>query len=256
LNEADISAINHDVMVKFMTFIIEERKLSKVSVDNYRNLLKTIFEFVRKERKHYPNPVIELPGTKRVNDSAAEPIREEDIAVFKEAITKKDPQLWLAICFEYYCFLRPRKEIRLLRIGDIDFGRGRIKVRFVNAKTEERFVNIPNTFLNLMRNSYDLHNYSRDFYVFSKNGLPGTSKLSINNMTSRFVKFRKDLNMPVMYKLYSWKHTGNIRAEEAGISMRELQVQNGHISVQTTEIYMKNKKGTSSPNIVTKFPEL
>ena len=79
-------------MVKFFTFIIEERELSKVSVDNYRILLSAVFDYVRKERKQFPNPCIELPGTKRINDSAAEPIYEEDIPVFKETILKEDPQ--------------------------------------------------------------------------------------------------------------------------------------------------------------------
>ncbi len=256
MNEADISVICQPVMVRFMTFIIEERELSKVSVDNYRILLNAVFEYVRKERKQYPNPCIELPGTKRINDSAAEPIRDSDIIIFKEEIFKTDPQLWLAICFEYYCFLRPRKEIRLLKLGDIDFGRGLIKVRYENAKTSERWVNIPQTFLQLMRETYKLHNYPRHYFVFGSKGEPGPKKLSINNLSNRFVRFRRKLDMPEMYKLYSWKHTGNIRADEAGIPRRELQIQNGHTSIQTTEIYMKNKRGVASPNIVSSFPEL
>ena len=117
IKDADISCITHSVMVRFFVFIIEERELSKVSVDNYRILLSAVFDYVRKERKQFPNPCIELPGTKRINDSSADPIHEDDIPIFKKAIKEQDPQLWLAICLEYYCFLRPRKEIRFLRIS-------------------------------------------------------------------------------------------------------------------------------------------
>jgi hypothetical protein len=131
INAIDVSAINQIILSKFMTFIIDKRKLSKVSVDNYRILIRSLFDFIRedKRRKHLANPCFKLPGTKRVNDSAAYPIHENDIPVFKDAIFTEDPQLWLAICFGYYCFLRPRKEIRFLKISDIDFGRNVIHVR-------------------------------------------------------------------------------------------------------------------------------
>jgi len=256
LNEVDVSAISQKIMAKFMGFIIEERKLSKSSVDNYRNLINNLFEFIRKERKQFPNPCVDLPGTKRVNDSAAEPIRESDIGLLKKEIFKKDPQLWLVICFEYYCFMRPRKEIRFLKIGDIDFDRGMIKIRYENAKTEERWVNIPSVFLKLMKEDYKLHTYDRDLYVFSKNGKPGKTIRNINDMTNRFVKFRDALKLPKMYKLYSWKHTGNIMAEKSGISLRELQEQNGHTTIATTEIYFRKMKANQNPNVVNKFPEI
>ncbi len=256
LNASDVSAVTHEVMVKFFTFIIEERELSKVSVDNYRILLSAVFDYVRKERKQFPNPCIELPGTKRINDSAAEPIYEEDIPVFKKTILKEDPQLWLAICFEYYCFMRPRKEIRFLKIGDIDFGRGMIKVREENAKTTGRFVNIPKQFMKLMRETFHLHTYPRTFYVIGKKGVPGPECVSINNLSERFVKYRRKLKMPETYKMYSWKHTGNIRADDAGIPRQEIQHQDGHTTIATTERYMRKRKAVVAPNIVNNFPEI
>ncbi|NLO02845.1 MAG: hypothetical protein GX126_11125, partial [Bacteroidales bacterium] len=86
LSDADISVINQPLMEKFMLFIINDLKRSKSTVDNYRILLDAVFKFVRKKRKLFPNPCIDLPGTNRVNESATEPIHEEDISIFKEAI--------------------------------------------------------------------------------------------------------------------------------------------------------------------------
>lgn len=256
MNDFDVSGISQAVLAKFMKFIIEERKLSKSSVDNYRNLLRNLFDYIRKERKTYPNPCKDLPGTKRINDTGAEPIDDSDVVKFKNEISEKDPQLWLAIGFIYYCFMRPRKEVRLLKIGDIDFDRGMIKIRYENAKTEERWVNIPGVFLKSIKETYGLNKYDKSLFVFGKDGKPGKTELSINIMTTKFVKFREDLGMPVMYKLYSWKHTGNIAAEKAGISMRELQEQNGHTTIATTEIYFRKMQANQNPNIVNKFPEL
>lgn len=256
LNDADISCITQEILHEFMFFIIENRKLSKSSVDNYRIILEAVFDYVRKERKQFPNPCFDLPGTKRINDSAAYPIQESDIPKLKKEILKTDPQLWLAICFEYYCFLRPREEIRFLRIGDIDFGRSRVVVKYENAKKGQRIVTIPAVFMDVIRDTYKLQDYDRDYYVIGTEGVPGPKHVCINDLTDRFRKIRIALKMPKEYKLYSWKHTGNVRADDAGIPRNELQGQNGHVSMVTTEIYMRNKKGNTSKNIIDNFPPI
>lgn len=254
MHEVDISCIDQPLLYEFFSYIINELSRSAVTIKKYRQILGAVFEFVRRDRKTFQNPCFDLPSTKRINDQTPQPIQEFDIEPFKQLIREKDPQLWLAICFEYYCFMRPGKEVRLLRIGDIDFGRGMIRVNPVNSKTTERHIPIPLVFLKMMREEYKLHGYKRSDYVFGKGGIPGSQSLSKNCLRYRFVAFRKALNMPDMYKLYSWKHTGNIRADEAGIPRREIQHQNGHTSLQTTENYMKNKRGMVSKNIVHLFP--
>jgi integrase len=254
--DVDVSVITRELVTEFMQLIIDELKRSKSTVDNYRILLDAVFNYIRKERKQFPNPCFDLPGTKRINDSAAYPIHESDIPVFKKEIVKRDPQLWLAVCFEYYCFLRPRKEIRLLKISDIDFARHTIIVRYENAKANQRIVTIPKIFMKELKEVYQLHTAPRSFFVIGRKGKPGSTHLCINELTDRFRTIRDDLNMPKEYKLYSWKHTGNIRADEARISRRALQEQNGHVSMVTTEIYMKNKKGTVSAEILEDFPEI
>lgn len=163
-------------MIEFSSYIIDEIQLSRSTVQNYQNLLKEVFDYVRKERKHFPNPCYELPMTRRVNDSAAYPIQEMDISVFKETIGKEDLQLWMACCFVYYCFIRPRKELRLLKIGDIDFGRSTVHIREVNSKTEKRTVSIPYNFMKILREEYQLHQYPCDYYLIGKNREPGPEK--------------------------------------------------------------------------------
>ncbi len=256
MHDVDISCVDQPVVYDFFSYIINDLERSAITVKKYRQILGSVFDFVKRERKLFVNPCFDLPATRRINDQTPQPIQEFDIAPFKAAIKEHDPQLWLAISFEYYCFLRPGKEVRLLKIGDIDFGRGMIRVTPCNSKTTERHVPIPLQFLRILREEYKLHTFNRTFYVFGKTGEPGMQHLSKNILRYRFAKFRDELSMPSMYKLYSWKHTGNIRADEAGIPRREIQHQNGHTSMQTTENYMKNKRGVVSENIVNRFPKL
>jgi len=66
----------------------------------------------------------------------------------------------------------------------------------------------------------------------------------------------QESNLPTTYKLYSWKHTGNARAADAGIPAYHRQRQNGHASMRTMEEYLKNKIGWRSEEIANSFPGL
>ena len=253
----DIMCIKNDVILQFFHFLINQEKLSAYTIKRYRQLLSRMFDYAKQEKAIIENPVFNIPKTKRINDQSPRPIAEFDILSFKTSIMEEDPQLWLAISFEYYCFLRPGKELRFLKIRDIDFARGVVDVDSFRSKTNlERFPTIPLVFLNELRNNYQLHKYPREYYVLGKGGLPGLEHLSKNTLRNRFRAFREKLNMPDTYKFYSWKHTGNGRASDNGISMRALQDQNGHTSIKTTEIYMRHKIGRVSEEIRNKFPEL
>ena len=147
--------------------------------------------------------------------------------------------------------------MRLLKIRDIDFARGLVNVDLFRAKTNrERHATIPAHFLLKIRNEYRLHKYNPDYYVFGRNGEPGPECLGKNNLKNRFNRFREILNMPYSYKFYSWKHTGNSLALDNDISMFALKNQNGHSSVQTTEIYTRNKLGRVSKDIQQRFPNI
>lgn len=76
-----------------------------------------------------------------------------------------------------------------------------------------------------------------------------------NSMRKRFVSIREELNMPEEYKLYSWKHSGNLRAELMDIPMIDRTYQNGHKSIKTTEVYTRNKIGRAG-NAFKKFESI
>ena len=255
--EVDISAVTNSVVLKFFSeYLIGKKKLADKTIRCFKQNISNVFDYVVEEGRVMKNPVYNIPqGYDK--DEAPRPVAEFDIQKFRDLISRRDPQLWMAIEFETYCFLRPGKELRLLKIRDIDFARGLINVdRFRSKTNRDRFATIPDHFLIKIREVYNLHKYNRDFYVFGKGYKPGPECLGKNNLKNRFNSFREMLNMPSEYKLYSWKHTGNSLALDNNISMYALRDQNGHSSVQVTEIYTKNKIGTISREIRDKFPDL
>jgi integrase len=253
----DITAITNTHVVDFFHFIIGQRKRSGNTTSKYKQILFAVFDFAIEQKALNVNPVYNLPTCKRINDMAARPVYGDDIQVFKERIQPLDPQLWMAIEFQFYTFIRPGNELRLLKIGDIDFARGMIYIDRENFKgRRENVKEIPEQFLKKLRNEYQLHTYNRTFYVFGSEGVPGPNHLGKNNLRFRFVKFRKALNMPDEYKLYSWKHTGGVMASEAGVPDKDISDQMGHTSLNTTSHYLKAKGGRRINSIRKNYPTI
>jgi integrase len=121
---------------------------------------------------------------------------------------------------------------------------------------EDKIVIIPDVFRELLLNEWKLSRYPADYFLIGQNGMPGTQPVGANNLRNRFNVIRDRLHLPLTYKLYSWKHTGNSAAEDAGIPMAARQRQNGHRSMRSTEEYLKKKIGFSSPEIQMNFPKL
>ena len=254
----DVSAITNEIIIEFFDYLIDDEKLSGNSIGKYKQILTSLFDLIIRRGKLKDNPVRDVRACNRINDQAPRPILDQDLTVFREAIKEADPQLWLAMQFEYYCFMRPGKEVRLLKIGDIDFARGVVRVIIEHSKTIiPKNLTIPFVFLKELRETYQLQTYPRDWFVFGKNGVPGVEKLGKNNLRYRFNNFRKSLKMPLEYKFYSMKHTGNSRADDcAEITVRDRQIQNGHASIKTTEIYTRNKFGSVNKAIQQHFPSI
>jgi len=256
LHEVDITAIDNRVILDFFEYMIDDLKRSQITIQKYYQILSNVFEPLAKQKKILENPVYDIPKCTRINDNTPRPFSKEDIEIFKPVL-QEDPQLWLSIQFEYYCALRPGKEIRLLQIKDIDFARGTVNVSRFRAKTNlQRIVTIPRQLLKELRHDYKLMNYPGEYYVIGNKREPGPDPYSKNIMANRFRAVRKRLGMPTEYKFYGFKHTGNVRASDSGIPMRHIQDQNGHTSISTTETYLKNRGGKFSKEISENFPDL
>jgi integrase len=255
--DSDISAIDNKIIVSFFGFLISGRKLSGNSTKKYRQILFALFDYIIDQKALRENPVYNLPECNRINDNAARPVYPMDIKRFKSEIKEVDPQLWMAIEFEFYCYIRPGTELRFMKIKDIDFARGLIFINKGNFKTRrENIKEIPDHFLIQLRNEYNLMQYPGDYYVFGKHGKPGSLHVGKNTLRFRFNKFRKALNMPLEYKFYSWKHTGGIMAIENGVPINQISDQMGHTTLAHTSDYLKAKGGRRLEAIRNNYPKL
>jgi len=249
-----ITEVNNDIIIKFFNYLINEKKLARRTTGKYKQLLNALFEWIIESDELKENPIRKIPKNNRVTDFQPQAITRNDLDVLKVEL-KKDPQLWLASQFLYYCFLRPRKELRLMKIKDVDLVNGRLRIPASHVKVgKPKSPIIPDEFLKILRNEFKLHTYDKEFYVLSKLGEPGPIHLAINDINRRFNSIRDRLNLPVEYKFYSFKHTGNAALKRKGVSMQSRQKQNGHLSEKSTMIYSDNIEGFDDSELRKVFP--
>jgi integrase len=253
----DLATFDSKLIGLFFNYLINSRKLSKISIRSYSQILKALFEYLKFNKLILINPVYDIPLCNRINDQAPRPIQRADIDIFKKELIK-DPTLWLAVQLEFYCALRPGHEIREMKIKDIDFSAGTIRVDRTRAKSRvQRIVTIPHQLLIELRTLLLSQKYNRELYVFGRAGKPGSVPYGKNTLRGRFNQIRERLNMPNEYKFYSWKHTGLIEADETGkISSKDICQHAGHVSLQTTDFYFRNKRVGTSKAIRDNYPTL
>jgi integrase len=255
LDQNDISTFDNKLVLSFFHFLIHNRMLGSVTYNHYKQILFKFFDYVLDQGKIMFNPVQRIPKNTRIINKEPKPINEADMAVLMNRI-KMDKQLYLSVLFEYYCLMRP-KEIRLMRISWIDFSRNLIFIPASYNKTKRpKTPIVPDVFMDILRNEFQLQLFDRNFYVIGKNGSPGDTPFGKNTMRYRFNAIRKELKMPTDYMLYSWKHTANVMLEEDDFSVFDRMMQNGHNSIVTTEIYTKNRRGFKSDMLRKQYPQL
>jgi integrase len=253
-SDYDISELSQKIVCDFFTFLIKDQQLDRRTIEKYRQILRSYFEYMKKLGKLIKNPVNDIKLPPKTKDMAARPINQSDFKKLLDTIKEHDPQLYLVCMFEYYTALRPGQEIRLLKVKDIDVYNNLITIVEGNAKTVRRTVDMPKQLSQLLV-SYQIHTYHRECYVFGRNGFPGPVGFGKNNFRNRFNRIRDDLNLPDIYKLYSMKHTGCGRLIEAGRTLEEIRDHVGHTSIESTANYVRKHFGMRNRNIIDSFPD-
>ena len=119
-----------------------------------------------------------------------------------------------------------------------------------NKKTQ--YIAIPSAFLSSLDFVYDLRPID---YIF-QSPLDPTKPIGVNTMTRKHRVILKELGFTTEYKLYSWKHTGAVRAVENGVNLKELQMQLRHHSLDQVNEYLRQMGVTHMGNLKDKFPAL
>jgi integrase/recombinase XerD len=134
----------------------------------------------------------------------------------------------------YGCGLR-REETRLLRVDDIDGGRGLLRVRGKGAR--ERWVPLPAALLSALRTFWKSHR-TRPWLFPDPASLSDTPRpLSHRALQDAFTAARNRCALSKHPKIHTLRHCYGTHLLEAGVNLRLIQVNLGHRSPSTTALY-------------------
>lgn len=247
LSHLSVKNISRDHIIQFATYLSAEQNLARLSIKKYIQIIHTFFDFEIEKGVIANNPVVRIPALGRVVDCAATPFEKDERKRLKAAIECTDPQLWLACEIQYYCAIRPGTELRLMRIGWIDFDR--LKFRIPSTESKSRRIDIVDIPAFLMEKLLVYKAYEKSLFLFGKFGQPNIDPVGKNTLRNRFNRYRDALNISSDKKFYSWKHTGAIQLLDNGLKPYELKEHLRHRSFATTEIYIKKRAGNLENSI-------
>lgn len=175
------------------------------------------------------------------------------IAKLKAYIELHDPELWTYIQFVYYCGIRPSRELPKMKAGDILIEEQKIVMAAGTSKNKKhQYIVIPDNFMPALAFIYDL---APGDYLFPspKNKLKPIGR---NTMNRRHADILKVLRFGEGYSLYSWKHTGAVMAHKAGATIKEIQLQLRHHSLDQTNQYLRQMGILDMGNLRASFPKI
>lgn len=219
------------------------------------NRLQKVNGFLRelKQRGHDIGKGLEfkkLPVTDSVRNVAFTP---EHQLLLESWLLKNDYDMYLFTRFMYHAFIRPR-ELRQLSVTHVDINRQIILVPAnisKNRKTEQTAIN--QTLFGLLReinakmdtalqHIAKAHTVKQNNLLFSKGvKYRGSGRCAENAPYNRHRAALVACGLDGFgYTLYSWKHTGVVRAFESGLNLKRLQALLRHSSLSITDIYLRS----------------
>lgn len=252
LDKLIVEAFNFQNTLKFADYLKIQKKLANRTFNNYIDHLRIIFSELVKREYILKNPfskIEHLPDGERTIFAYS----DLELTLLKEHFPINAPKLWLICQFIYYCAIRPAELVQI-KIKYIDLKNENINIpAFVSKTKRQNVVSIPTELINEL-NKLQLNIIEPEFYLFSKNLEPGNFLIAPTRLSE---KFRVEANkIGLNRNLYELKHTGAGKSLEAGADIRDIQLHLRHTNINTTEIYLRAFKSSTSKEFIKNFPKL
>jgi integrase len=240
LIDIPIGEIKHIHLSAGLSYIAEDREWVATTINKEIDFLMTIFNWFEIEDYVIKNPskgkFIKLPVNKTKH-------RWYDRDLFKkivEAIAPNEPLL-RACQFTYELMIRSKKELRKLKVGDID--RTLKRVRFsadLSKNSTEAYRDYGPEFEQMIK-EMQLHKYPNHFYVFgSGNGQPGIKQCGHNYFSKMFMAVKTKLELSMDYTVYGFKHTRIVHELMKGTDGQHIGYMARHTDRKSTKDYMRD----------------
>lgn len=248
----DAGKVHKKYVYLFRDYLLRERNNKPATVNNMLSFMKTIFNTLVDRGVIKDNPA---KGVSQLKCDIGRNIAFSDaeVALLKEEISTRDPELYLFICFIYYCGVR-KDEIRKLKIENIEDTKLYVPAE-ISKTANARFHTIPRPMEELIK-KHNLRVRPKDEYIFYK--VRGHRKFitAYNHFYNRHKAFLREFKFGPEYTMHSWRHTFACKAVNTGIHVEFIRQQLGHASLEMTLKYLKSLGLVENEEIKNNFPEM
>lgn len=218
---------------QYMDYIYIDRGVAQRAYNNYLKFCRIFFNWCVSHSFISSNPFENIksktkPAKKRI---LIDKIMRDRIT---EYLSEHEPQMLVVCKLMYYCLLRP-KEIVNLRVRDVDFVSGTIRVsESVSKNHKTRYAAMTDDVINSLEY---IKNYKADYYLISRDWLPSPTKAWCTKFSRYWYNLRPILNIPEEMQLYSFRDTGIFEMLKSGVDPLSVKQHADHHSLSMTSIY-------------------
>ena len=220
--------LTEDIVLSFFHQLAQKRH--KSTYNSYRQHLKQLCKGIGKD------DLFQSLTKLKSSYTPARYFQDHQRARLKAKISTVDPMLWMLCQCIYYLFLRPNSELRLMKAGDFEIKRARVRVRAEISKNGK-------------------HRFGPSDYIFP-GAFDASKPIGVNTLPGRHRKILRELSFNEEYKLYSWKHTGAIACVEAGLHPSKIQKQMRHATLEMTGRYLRQIGAENLGDMIETFPSI
>lgn len=238
--------------MQFLDWLKTDRKVMNRTYNNYLSALRTLWNFLIEREYVEFNPFKRCKKLQK-DDTEIVTFTKSELEIIRTRLPQDNPQLWACVQLIFYCFMRPA-EIMRLQAKDIDLDRGLIYVHgYLSKNKKDQIVVMPEKLIQDLR-KLNLEQIPEGQFVFASKLHPGYRQAAPTRMAEIWRKWADSYG--IKKKLYHMKHTGAGMAVDAGINIRDLQLQLRHHSLDMTQIYLDRFRKDPGDAIRYNFPAI
>ena len=217
----------------------KERKWkSNTTYNKELEFCQTIFNWLELEEYIIKNPA-RNKLTKLTTKKGMHTWYDRETAKVAKDAMKGHTMLLRACQFTYWLMIRSKKELRALKISDIDQKLKRIRFRVELSKNKtEQYRDYSDEFQAIL-DEMKLHEYPKHYFVFGMRGLPADKPCGHNAFSKQWETIRTKIGLDKSYTIYGWKHTKIIHCMMQGMDGYQISHMARHSDMKTTEFYKK-----------------
>lgn len=251
LDEVMPGFLDNNIMNSFVDHLLQSG-VSNRTVNNYMSHLRTFFRWCK---KHYRHAVGEFTLDYDKLPSSSEShvaYTDQEARQISDYLKSRDKDTWLFTKFIVYPFLRVNEVIGV-KVGDIDIENKKLLLTAETGKASRReFKPLPSIFIDDLLEA-GVMNYPKDYYVFTKSGVPGPIKTTNEKYRERFKKVKKHLGFSSKHTMYGLRHTFVCQLIRNGMPALELMKYTGHTTLSSFEKYLRSILSGEAADISDKY---